>query len=199
MSYKLLTLAKVIFSETYNNNIKIREMKRMIYLMSLLIAGVSFAQQTQSNNDQNREENNMQNERPSYYDVRDTAEYTSENQRYIFTRDNGDIQVHRSLPDGQEEDFGRMRRTTLDGFYVITSTATDEVSFGSFDEEGNLQTYRYDPETDTIVPQEFISPDPIEKNMRKSEMRSNRQQMRQNGEKVRQSTRRQNNNSGNNG
>lgn len=166
-------------------------MKRMIYLLSLLFVGVTFAQETpQSSNsldDDRSMQSNMQNDRPTYYDVEDTAEYTSANEKYILKRDNGDIQVYRTLPNGQEEDFGRMRRTTLDGFYVITSTATGDVSFGSFDEEGNLQTYKYDPETDTIVPQEFISPDPIEKNMRKSPTKRQRQQMRRNSEEIRQS------------
>lgn len=148
-------------------------MKNLIFLFSLLMFSGGFAQdtlQTRNNkkNDRAQQRSNQtvertrQNQQP-VYQVRDREEFTSNREKYTFTRDgNNGMNISRRNQSGQEENFGRLKRTTTDGFYIMTSTPGQDVSFGQFDPSGNFRTYRYDAANDTVVEQEFINSEPME-------------------------------------
>lgn len=142
-------------------------MKNLIYLLCFLFTGIGFAQQNQNRENQRSNKNTekemkQQKDRPTWYEVRDTAEYVSNKEKYILIRDSGDIKVFEQKPDGQQIEYGNLKRVTSQGFFVLTSPNSDDVAFGSFNDKGNLNIVRYDKENDTLVPQEFISDAPIE-------------------------------------
>lgn len=142
-------------------------MKNFIYLFSFLIVGAVYGQETNNTNNNQRENRNQRtersNQRPNYYEIVDTTDYTLDTQRYIFTPDeNGGVNVQRVDSDG-EIDFGNLRRTTADGYYMMITTPDEETSFGRFDREGNFRSYRYDRENDSIIEENFRIQDPVQR------------------------------------
>lgn len=76
--------------------------------------------------------------------------YELDSQVFTFIPEPKSINI-RKLENKKELDFGRLRRTTNDGLYIMTSIHYDEVSFGRFDSVGNFKTVRYDPEADIVL------------------------------------------------
>lgn len=145
-------------------------MKLITYLIAFLFFAVGFSQEADNNRKKERSNKNtertMRNQerdiyRGSLYELRDEEKFTSNDQFYTFTRDDRGMNVTRKMQNGQEENFGRLRSTTTEGFYILRSTKDNTVSFGQFDHNGNFRTYRYDPATDTIVEQAFINSEPM--------------------------------------
>jgi hypothetical protein len=174
MHYKLLTHLIPIFKKP----LKSEKMKNLIIVLCFLFSGIGFAQQKQNkenqrNNKNTTQENKEQQDRPNWYEVRDTAEYVSNKEKYILIREGMDIKVFEKKPTGEQVEYGNLKRVSSQGFFVLTSPTSDEVAFGSFNEKGNLNIIRYDRTQDTLVPQEFISPDPIERAGSFPELRQN--------------------------
>ena len=153
-------------------------MKNLIYLLCILFSGIGFAQQNQNRENQRSNKNTVQEnkqmqDRPTWYEIRDTAKYVSNKEKYILIREGGDIKVFEEKPDGKQYEYGRLKRVTSQGFFVLTSPTSDEVAFGSFNEQGNLNIIRYDKARDSLVPQEFISSEPIERTGNNPQMMQN--------------------------
>lgn len=143
-------------------------MKRLVCLFSFLLVGATYAQDTlqtrtiqQGNRDNptmqmDRDNPNMRMDRATYYDIQDPSDYTFNNQNFRFTpNDRGDLTVSQ-LENGTETEIGNLRRTTANGYYIMTSTTDpNDVSFGRFDEQGNFRTYRYDRTTDSVMEEDY--------------------------------------------
>jgi hypothetical protein len=85
-----------------------------------------------------------------YFKLLDPVGYLLDKQEFTFTPGKEVIFIKR-LQDEQEVDYGKLRRTTPDGLYIMTTTINEEVSFGRFDSIGNFRTLRYNEETDSVM------------------------------------------------
>ena len=155
-------------------------MRNIIFILSFLFVCTGFAQDRNSKQKDTLKPRN----KPNYYEVMDTTSYTLDQQRYIFTPTENGVNVKRIDEEEGQIDLGDLRRTTTDGFYIMTSTPENQSSFGRFDKEGNFRSYRYDPESDTVIEENFEIQDPVQRrdqNRRNGKNnRSNKSNMRNN-------------------
>lgn len=153
-------------------------MKKLVFLLSFMLVGVTYAQdtlQTRTTQQTNRDNPNMRVDRATYYDIQEPSDYTFNNQNFRFTpNDRGDLTVSQ-IQNGTETEIGNLRRTTANGYYIMTSTTDpNNVSFGRFDEQGNFRTYRYDSSTDRVLEEDYnISTPRNIRGQNRSEMRRN--------------------------
>ncbi len=125
-------------------------MKNVIFALLFLMGSFGFAQERNTN---------IQREVRSTAQTGDTAQYTFNNEAYIFTPQARNYIISR-IKNNKEEKIGKLFNTTSDGYYIMTTTPAEPVSFGKFDEEGNFRSYRYDAETDSIIEESFKYEDP---------------------------------------
>jgi hypothetical protein len=155
-------------------------MKNIIFILSFLLISTGYAQ---DRNNKQKDTLNPRNE-PNFYEVMDTTSYTLDQQRYIFTPTENGVNVKRIDEEEGQIDLGDLRRTTTDGFYIMTSTPENQSSFGRFDSEGNFRSYRYDPKSDSVIEENFKIQDPVQRrdqNRRNGKNnRSNKSNMRDN-------------------
>lgn len=136
-------------------------MKNIIFIISFLFIAVGYGQE-RNNNNQN-ENRNDRKDRPNIYEIVDTTSYTLDQQRYIFTPTENGVNISRVDEEEGQIDLGDLRRTTTDGLYIMTSTPENQSSFGRFDREGNFRSYRYDPESDSVIEENFEIQNPVER------------------------------------
>ncbi len=129
-------------------------MKNLIYLFCLLFLGVSYAQDTTSTRSNQSHSKDLQQSHSGDYDLKEQTSYIFDNQEFYFTPDDRGIIISQIM-DGNETPFGTLRRTTDDGFYILTSDVNSDVSFGRFDKEGNFMSYRYDSDLDKVIEQDY--------------------------------------------
>jgi hypothetical protein len=134
-------------------------MKKLVYLLSFMFVGITYAQvidQDRTTQQTNRDNMDTRMDRATYYDIQDPSDYTFNNQNFRFTpNDRGDLTVSQ-MENGRETEIGNLRRTTANGYYIMTSTTDpNNVSFGRFDDEGNFRTYRYDRTTDSVIEEDY--------------------------------------------
>lgn len=133
-------------------------MKNLIYLASFLFIGMTYAQVTPQPTQSpttNRTTATTGIDRPTSYNIQDASDYTFNNQSYRFTPDERGINISR-MDNNRETPVGNLRRTTADGYYIMTSaTDPDDISFGRFNEEGNFRSYRYDRDSDSIIEDDY--------------------------------------------
>lgn len=127
-------------------------------ILSLLIFSAGYAQDTTQTREDERE---VHKEQPEF-ELRDTTQFILEDQELTFTPNELGFSIMKS-ENGEEIEYGNLRRTTEDGLYILTSTEEDEASFGRFDETGNFRALRYDIETDSVVEENFTIQDPVER------------------------------------
>ena len=152
-------------------------MKNFAFILAFLFVGTGYSQ----NRDTDRRENRSnRGERSNFYEIVDTTRYTLDKKKYLFTPDEKGIKISRVDESGGEINISDLRRTTMDGFYIMTSTATDEVSFGKFDRQGNFRTYKYDRENDTVIEENFKIQDPVQRRDRNRRNERGRNQDRRN-------------------
>ena len=141
-------------------------MKNIIFTLLFLIACNGFSQERNTNSERDR--NNRADR--SNLSLGDTIEYNFQDESYFFTPEAQDYIISR-IRNNKEEKIGKLFNTTSDGYYIMTTTPAEPVSFGKFDEEGNFRSYRYDPETDSVIEENYEIRDPGE---RKNRGRGNR-------------------------
>lgn len=121
-------------------------MKHLLIISFLFVFSLSFGQTLETG-----EVSDSLNDRGMpYFKLLEPAGYVLDKQEFTFTPEKEVIHIKR-LQDEQEVDYGKLRRTTPDGLYIMTSTINEDVSFGRFDSIGNFRTLRYDPKTDTVM------------------------------------------------
>ena len=150
-------------------------MKNIIFFLSFLFVSTTFAQERNNNSER---ENNDQRER-SNLKARDTSTFTFNNEAYIFTPEARDYIISR-IENDKEEKIGKLFNTTSDGYYIMTTTPAEPVSFGKFDEEGNFRSYRYDRELDSVIEENFEIQDPIRRRDEKGRNDRERKENRSN-------------------
>lgn len=136
---------------------KIQNMKKLIYILSFFIIGATYAQdrpqQTRTTQDRN-----IQNQRSAtQFQLDRQTDYSFNNQNYRFSPDNRGITITRDR-DGRQTPHGTLRSTTDDGYYIMTTTTDtgeERTSFGSFDDEGNFQSFRYDANSGRVIEENF--------------------------------------------
>ena len=121
-------------------------MKTLVTLAFLFVFTFGQAQDTAIRAEKNRTE---------LYELKKPAVYKLKDQDFTFTPDATGIRI-KKVENQNEVEFGQLRRTTDDGLYIMTSTLSDEVSFGRFDSLGNFRTLRYDSIKDSVLEDLFV-------------------------------------------
>ncbi|NJW53254.1 hypothetical protein [Salinimicrobium oceani] len=116
-------------------------MRRIFIAVFFLVFTMSQAQETPAKEAVAKTEN---------YRLTKQESYNFNDQTFSFSPELNSIRV-KKLVNNEEIDFGLLRRTTDDGLYIMTSTHTEDVSFGRFDSLGNFKTMRYDSRTDAVM------------------------------------------------
>ncbi|WP_424493518.1 hypothetical protein [Salinimicrobium sp. GXAS 041] len=119
-------------------------MKSVIFALLFLVGSSGFAQERNTNTKRQARSNAKG----------DTAQYSFNNDAYIFTPQAQNFIISR-IKNNKEEKIGKLFNTTSDGYYIMTTTPAEPVSFGKFDEQGNFSSFRYDAETDSIIEESF--------------------------------------------
>ncbi|WP_029036194.1 hypothetical protein [Salinimicrobium xinjiangense] len=117
-------------------------MKSIVIAAFFLLFGISNAQQATAD------------PKAELYVLTGPETYELSEDIYTFTPELNNIKI-KKLDNKEEVDFGTLRKTTDDGLFIMTSIASDEVSFGRFDSLGNFKTLRYDPTTDKVLEEHF--------------------------------------------
>ena len=101
----------------------------------------------------------LEQDKLTYYDLGEPTKYMLDKQQYTFTPESNRIHI-KALKNSGQIDYADLRRTTDDGLYIMTSTMSDQVSFGRFDSIGNFRTLRYDSEKDSVVEEWYMKEPP---------------------------------------
>lgn len=121
-------------------------MKALIVISVLFVFSLGTAQTPETN----KVNDSLNDHGMPYFKLLEPAGYVLDKQEFTFTPEKEVIHIKR-LQDEQEVDFGKLRRTTPDGLYIMTSTINEDVSFGRFDSIGNFKSLRYNRQTDSVM------------------------------------------------
>lgn len=134
-------------------------MKKLTGILAFLFLATGYGQDTTQITENNRE---VRSEQPNWMET-DSAFYLLDEKEFTFTPNELGFRIT-TLENGKQIHYGNLRRTTDDGFYIMTSTLNDNgAAFGRFDEVGNFRALRYDLEADTVVEENFTIQDPVER------------------------------------
>lgn len=131
-------------------------MRKLLVYILLLIGGNVLAQD--SNSSTNSTSNGFSNEHLS---SGEPEIYLYNNTEYTFTPMGMGFTIT-TMENGQEREYGQLRQTTDDGYFMLTTQDDEEASFGRFDEQGNFRALRLDEETDAVIEDNFIIQTPVE-------------------------------------
>ncbi len=153
-------------------------MRIILTLISLLVCTSLFAQDSLQIQERKapRSSENVQRENNDLFEIQERTNFSMNDRNFTFTPEEHGIRVY-NLENGKETEYGFLRRTTTDGFFIMTSTLTDDTYFGRFDDKGNLRSYRFNAEEDTVIEENFMIQDPVE---RRDRNRRNGQSMPKN-------------------
>lgn len=87
--------------------------------------------------------------------TREVSNYTLGSEEFRFIPNALGFSIVK-IENGEEIEYGHLRLTTDDGYYVMTSMLDDRVSYGRFDDTGNFNAMRYDEETDKVIEEHFV-------------------------------------------
>lgn len=127
-------------------------MKGLFSMLCLMLFATGFAQDSIPVSDEHQEQHTTQLSSEATGDV---AKYTLGSEEFKFIPEPLGYKIAR-LENGKEIEYGHLRLTTDDGYYVMTSMLSDHVSYGRFDDSGNFNAMRYDEETDKVVEERFV-------------------------------------------
>lgn len=127
-------------------------MRGFISLLFLILFANGFAQDTIQNTSENQD---MQTTQLNSDAPEEASSYTLGNEEFRFIPDALGFRIAK-VENGSEVDYGHLRLTTDNGYYVMTSAVNDHVSYGRFDEEGNFNAMRLDEATDKVVEEHFL-------------------------------------------
>ena len=131
-------------------------MKRLLIISFLFVFSLSFGQTPDTT-----EANDSLNDRGMpYFKLLEPAGYVLDKQEFTFTPEKEVIHIKR-LMDEKEVDYGKLRRTTPDGLYIMTTTINEDVSFGRFDSIGNFRTLRYNQKNDSVMEELYQMRKPV--------------------------------------
>ncbi|UJH91798.1 hypothetical protein LZ575_03790 [Antarcticibacterium sp. 1MA-6-2] len=137
-------------------------MRKTLILLCILFSGFTFGQnneRTSKDKDNSSQNSEIGYERPSYYNIQESSDYTFNDEKFRFTPDEKGINIFR-IENNKEIPIGKLRRTTSDGFYIMTTTADPDISFGRFDQQGNFRTYKYDRAADRVTEEDYYNVNP---------------------------------------
>ena len=117
-------------------------MKKFIFVIAVVLSFSGFAQV-------NTSPDSIREMVP--FELREPAGYLLDKQEFTFTPEVEETILIKQIQDEQYVDYGKLRRTTPDGYYIMTTTIDDDVSFGRFDSMGNFRALRYDRERDSVI------------------------------------------------
>lgn len=134
--------------------LKTQLMRTILTIFILFISFSAFSQEKEISKSDSLKESQHFN-----YDLGEPTQYKLNEQQFTFTPEMNLIHIKTSKDSG-EIDYADLRRTTDDGLYIMTSTTSDQVSFGRFDSIGNFRTLRYDTEKDSVVEEWYMKEPP---------------------------------------
>ena len=121
-------------------------MKRILIILLMSVFSIGYAQTPKDN-----KVNDSLNEfGMPYFKLLEPAGYVLDKLEFTFTPEKEVIHI-KKMQDEKEVDYGKLRRTTPDGLYIMTSTINEDVSFGRFDSIGNFKSLRYNRKTDSVM------------------------------------------------
>lgn len=127
-------------------------MRGLFSLLFLMLFATGFAQDSipSTTNSQDQQTTQLNSETKA-----EIASYTLGSEEFRFLPDELGFTIVK-VENGEEIDYGHLRQTTDDGYYVLTSMLDDRVSYGRFDDAGNFNAMRYDEKTDKVVEEHFV-------------------------------------------
>lgn len=132
-------------------NPKYTIMRHLVILLFLLISASGFSQDTDNSTTNDFSDEHLSTGEPEVYLYNDT--------QYTFTPKGMGYSIT-FTQNGQEVEFGQLRQTTDDGYFMLTTDESEEASFGRFDDEGNFRALRLDQEKDDVIEENFLIQDP---------------------------------------
>ncbi|QED37078.1 hypothetical protein FK178_04850 [Antarcticibacterium arcticum] len=135
-------------------------MKNLLYALGFILAGSLYGQDTLiSKVEQNTtlETNQVATDQ---FILREATLFTFNNEELHFTPGENEILITRNQ-NGKETPYATLRQTTDDGFFIMTSPISDDVSYGRFDKDGNFRTFRYNSEQDEFIEEVYTIGKPV--------------------------------------
>lgn len=127
-------------------------MRGLFSLLFLMLFATGLAQDSIPSTTNNTEQQTTQLKADTQGEA---ASYTLGSEEFKFIPDPLGFTIVK-VENGEEIDYGHLRLTTDDGYYVMTSMLDDRVSYGRFDDMGNFNAMRYDEKTDKVVEEHFV-------------------------------------------
>ena len=127
-------------------------MKVLFSLLFLMLTISGFSQDTTATANTNQETQTTMFTPPANAEP---VAYTLDDLEFLFIPEEMGYRIAR-IENGREVDYGHLRQTTDDGYFVMTSILNDHVSYGRFDDAGNFKALRLDEETDKVIEEHFL-------------------------------------------
>lgn len=134
--------------------LKYADMRTLLILIFILGSVSGLAQDTINSVTTSFSDEHLTSGQPEVYVYNNTAyTFTPTGMGYTITL----------IENGQQVEFGQLRQTTDDGYFMLTTDEDQEASFGRFDGDGNFRALRLDKETDDIIEENFLIQNPVER------------------------------------
>lgn len=139
-------------------------MKNLLYALCLIIiVGNLYGQDTIIAKGEQKLSPETNQIATDQFILRETTIFSFNNEEFHFTPGEHQIHITRNQ-NGKEIPFGTLTQTTDDGFFIMTSPISEDVSYGRFDKDGNFRTFRYDSQKDEFIEEVYAIGKPVSTN-----------------------------------
>ena len=135
-------------------------MKNAIIALSFFLIGNLYAQDTIQEIEETEIPSEVNISPTNSFKLKEPTAYSYNNEVLHFTPHGPEIHITRNENE-TESPFATLRIITEDGFYIMTSSNSDDVSYGRFDSQGNFTTMRYDSDKDEFIEEIYTMSKPI--------------------------------------
>ena len=130
-------------------------MKNIIVALSILWIGNLYGQDTIQEIDKENITFEVRSFNTSSFILKEPTIYIYNNEELKFTPGEMEVLITKNI-SGKDSPFATLRLTTDDGFYIMTSPESEDVSYGRFDTEGNFRATRFDIDTDHFIEEIYL-------------------------------------------
>lgn len=135
-------------------------MKNAIVALSFFLIGNLYAQDTIQEIEEQNITPKVNTSSTTAFNLKEPTIYNYNNEELHFTPQNMEILITRNV-NGTDSPYATLRLITDDGFYIMTSPESNDVSYGRFDSQGNFKTLRFDSDEDVFTEEIYIIGKPI--------------------------------------
>ena len=135
-------------------------MKNAIVALSIFLIGNLYAQDTLKEVEGKEISTEVKSSNTSSFDLKEPTIYRYNNEDLHFIPGEMEILITK-LVNNTDSPYATLRLTTDDGFYIMTSPESEDVSYGRFDMEGNFRSMRYDSDEDEFIEEIYMKGKPV--------------------------------------